>query len=348
MRFIYRETEKGAEILRCLGIGGEVHIPERIGELPVTSLGPYVFSAHMREKPEGLSFEDGAPGGAAQEISGERLKELYLPPTVESVGRYAFYNCSSFRVLSFYTSVRDLGAGAFTGVTKMEALYVREVPGVRSCLKEVLSELNMELKVKLVEADGSCARLLFPQFYEEAVENTPARILETHMHGSGHRYRYCFKNTEFQFREYDKIFSYAKAEENPRTAARLALLRLMNPVRLDEKYAEEYRQYVVTHAGFIGEYLLKENLIKEFRFAASLWFGKGASGRGAETAPTAEGKAGRAHEGFLDLWQSAEASADMDKLLSTALRLKRSEAVSFLMELSRKMPGSPKKSFDLF
>lgn len=30
---------------------------------------------------------------------------------------------------------------------------------------------------------GQEAKLLFPEHYEEAVENTPARILETHHHG---------------------------------------------------------------------------------------------------------------------------------------------------------------------
>ena len=36
------------------------------------------------------------------------------------------------------------------------------------------------------------ARLVFPEFFEESVENTPARIIMREMHGCGHRYRYCF------------------------------------------------------------------------------------------------------------------------------------------------------------
>lgn len=358
MRFVYRVKNEGVEILRCFGAGCEVHIPETIDGRPVVALGPYAFSAHMREMPEGLIFDDGMgenmsgeerqplqTGGDA--LCGDRLEALYLPAAMESIGRYAFYNCFSFRHFSFYTSLRDIGTGAYTGVRRMKTLSVTEVPGARSCLKEMLAELSMELEVELICADGSRARLVFPEFYEEAVENTPARILETHTHGSGHRYRYCFKNTEFQFKEYDSLFAYAKAHESTETAAKLALLRLMYPVKLEEKYAKEYRQYVGTHAGFVGESLLKKNLMREFKFFVQVCMDEKAIGRGTGTVCTAEGREDRALEGSFNLWQSADGAADIDGFLNMALRYQRSEAVSFLMELSRKNAGSRKKSFNL-
>lgn len=181
MRFVYRVKNEGVEILRCFGAGCEVHIPETIDGRPVVALGPYAFSAHMREMPEGLIFDDGMgenmsgeerqplqTGGDA--LCGDRLEALYLPAAMESIGRYAFYNCFSFRHFSFYTSLRDIGTGAYTGVRRMKTLSVTEVPGARSCLKEMLAELSMELEVELICADGSRARLVFPEFYEEAVE----------------------------------------------------------------------------------------------------------------------------------------------------------------------------------
>ena len=81
-------------------------------------------------------------------------------------------------------------------------------PREKSCLKEILSELNETVAVHYRERGETgektlLAELLFPAFYEEAVENTPARITETHVHGCGHRYRYCFENTQLLFREYD-------------------------------------------------------------------------------------------------------------------------------------------------
>ena len=50
------------------------------------------------------------------------------------------------------------------------------------------------MTMRYCREDGSeeRAKLIFPEHYEEAVENTPARIVETHYHGSGGDYRQCF------------------------------------------------------------------------------------------------------------------------------------------------------------
>lgn len=58
------------------------------------------------------------------------------------------------------------------------------------------------------------ARLMFPEFYEEGVENTPARILETHVHGSGILYRNCFQGRKIDFYQYDNAFPHAMAQES--------------------------------------------------------------------------------------------------------------------------------------
>ena len=84
----------------------------------------------------------------------------------------------------------------------------------QSGLKEILSEVGEELRVHLygkVEA-----MLWFPEYYEEGVENTPARILENHVHGSGIRYRNSFVHKRLHVLEYDKLFPYAVAWEQER------------------------------------------------------------------------------------------------------------------------------------
>ena len=40
----------------------------------------------------------------------------------------------------------------------------------------------MEADIRYIEI-GQEAHLIFPEYYEEAVENTPARIIENHFHG---------------------------------------------------------------------------------------------------------------------------------------------------------------------
>ena len=137
---------------------------------------------------------------------------------MKRLGRYAFYNCDGLKRLAFPSAIRDIGAGAFNGCRKIEELTVEADPREKSCLKEILSELNETVAVHYRERGEIgkktlLAELLFPAFYEEAVENTPARITETHVHGCGHRYRYCFENTQLLFREYDSLFPYMKARK---------------------------------------------------------------------------------------------------------------------------------------
>ena len=60
--------------------------------------------------------------------------------------------------------------------------------------------------------DGD-AKLIFPEYFEEAVENTPARILVTKTHGSGMWYRNCIVKNELQFDQYDKRFAWAVENE---------------------------------------------------------------------------------------------------------------------------------------
>ena len=79
------------------------------------------------------------------------------------------------------------------------------------------------------------AKLIFPEFFEEAVENTPARILETHTHGSGMMYRNCFVRQELQFHLYDERFEWAKGREYEDTLFRLVFGRLLYPYQLSEK-----------------------------------------------------------------------------------------------------------------
>ena len=60
---------------------------------------------------------------------------------------------------------------------------------------------------------GQKAELVFPGHYEEAVENTPARILYTQHHGSGNNYRQCFLAKELDYEKYDELFSMAVVME---------------------------------------------------------------------------------------------------------------------------------------
>lgn len=197
----------------------EVVIPEKVEDMEVSALGDYVLSGHC-------------------------CRSVFLPKSVKKIGRYGFYNCRNLTELSFYSDFMDIGTGAFTGCHHIRRLDIT-MDQEDSCLKEILSEVREELCVRIRGIME--AVLWFPEFYEEGVENTPARILMTHVHGSGLYYRNCFQGKKFNFMEYDKRFEMACAQESPAFLMELVYGRLAFPCRLTEGAKQQYEKYLAEH-----------------------------------------------------------------------------------------------------
>lgn len=243
--FAYEENKNGITVIRCFSYDDTAVIPEMIEGKPVTALAPYVFSVHMEKAP----VSETAPA-----LCGERVRKICLPSSLETIGRYAFYNCSQLREISFHSGLKNLGAGIFTGCHKVHKLQIQFHREETSCLKEVLSELPEELQVTIhKEAD---AVLMFPEFFEEGVENTPARILETRIHGSGLFYRNCFQQKKLDIREYDARFDQARVLESREFLIRLVLGRLQYPLELSEKYKGIYEKYLEEEKAAFFQYLI--------------------------------------------------------------------------------------------
>lgn len=251
---LYHQNKNGICIDRCLGSDGILELPEEIDGLPVTELAPYIFSEGLDEadrqnylKKDRIYSEDGAPDlDNCQEIAGNRLTEISLPSSLQKIGRYAFYNCFQLQKISFYGALKDLGAGALTGCHRMEYIHVITDENGDSCLRDFLTELPETLLVE-IEQNGARSRFWFPEFFEEGVENTPARILENHVYGSGIRYRNSFLHRTLNILEYDKLFPYAVAWEQAEVVLKLALDRLLYPVGLTETADNKYREYLSEH-----------------------------------------------------------------------------------------------------
>lgn len=195
----------------------------------------------------------------------EDLEEIVLPESVKRIGRYAFYNCRNLRKITFHSNIQDVGSGAFTGCHKVCQLDVIILNGKTSCLKDFLQELTEEMLVEYRVMENSetgyretgYARLMFPEYFEEGVENTPARILMTQIHGSGLKYRNCFYKKEFLFEEYDVRFPYAEAVESEVFLQKMAVGRLMFPYRLSEKGKKQYETYLREHLTKTGQNMIK-------------------------------------------------------------------------------------------
>ena len=169
---------------------------------------------------------------------------------------------------------------------------------------------------KLLKEKKISSATLMPNvnYYEEAVENTPARQLETQFHGSGYSYRQCFQDGVFQFGEYDRLFQEAQNLESEDFCIELAVTRLMEKARLSQDAEGVYQSYLMEHrmsaAGWCIEFEQNETL--EFL------------------------------TGFID-WQEEELS----DLIEEANAKGRLEIQSVLMDYKHHHFGKKKKTFDL-
>ena len=280
--FLWAETESepGAgtapepEVGAVLMTGARTAQGSEAGTAPASEVRTYLTPANA-QPPAYAAWQE------LPVLCGDRLEELRLPAHLEKVGAYALYNCGKLKKLELYSTTLDWGAGVFTGCYGVEQVVIHVDENRKSCMREVLAELRQTLEIVYLtdsEKNGSAertadsawpdavlsaaggtagrdwrgdapsARLIFPEFFEEAVENTPARILVTETHGCGHKYRNAFVRTQFQFKEYDSLFPHIQVQEPERLVARLALGRLMDPYRLEEPYRERYREYLIGHA----------------------------------------------------------------------------------------------------
>lgn len=213
----------------------QIEVPEEIDGMTVSEIGDYAFA-------------------------NTKITQLTLPPSIGRLGRYALYNCSHLTKFSFPGSIRDIGAGAFTGCHHIKKLRITIDKDSSSCLREILMEIPEELSVEYICPEGT-ASLIFPEFFEESIENTPARIISIQTHGSGIQFRNCFLHKKFQFTEYDKCFSFAIVQERFEFLIQLVLKRLRYPLCLSEQAKNDYTAYLNDHFdGAIAYFTKKQDL----------------------------------------------------------------------------------------
>lgn len=289
---LYRYTVREHDVIIDAYTGDYpvVDFPKELDGIPVTELGAYV-------------------------LSGKECEEVVIPEGITKIGRYGFYNCRKLRKLVFTSDFMDIGSGAFTGCHHIREIEVHMCKE-QTCLKEVLVEVPEEVCVTLLWKDKE-AVLWFPEYFEESIENTPARILSVKTHGSGMFYRNCFQGKVFQFQEYDKRFETACALEREEFLAELAYGRLKWPVELTEKMQGIYETYMREHR----EKILMR-WIAQKREEALEWM-------------------------LLSFSHTKEEQKEYQQILSYASEKGTTAMVSMLMEYGRKLFPPKRKSFEL-
>lgn len=253
----------------CYGENPDVYLPDKIEGKTVTRIEDYGFARTDEEEGDGLFIPDDADREEAENrLCGEKVETVHLPHGLREIGRYAFYRCFRMKNLSFTDSLESIEGGAFTGchLDRVEITCHRKK---QTCLRQILEEQRFELEVGIFYEDGKQperAELIFPEHYEEAVENTPARIVVTHYHGAGGDYRQCVYHKEIDYEEYDELFGKVKARENPRTLIRIALARLQYPYKLTKQSEKEYTEFLKSHASETAVFLFEKKRIDEVLF----------------------------------------------------------------------------------
>ena len=200
-------------------------------------------------------------------LCGRRLRAVILPDALAAIGNYAFYGCDNLKTVSFPASIRRIGSGLFNSCPALSVLVFRQAvsaapsapPATPALLQEVLRTVNHEVEVRLQDPSGQDAvRLLFPEYYEEPKENTPARIIEIIWHGTGYQYRQCFLQRKLQYSQYDSLLPAADAQEMPQTLVRLCLDRLITPAELSGTCLANYVSCLRARSDALWTFLLAD------------------------------------------------------------------------------------------
>ncbi|MDO4438558.1 MAG: leucine-rich repeat protein [Eubacteriales bacterium] len=245
------------KINACFDYQRVVKLPDEINGLMVEELAPYAFSDKEIEikncmlwRSDELAVEDDV---LPPRICGNKLEEIVIPKSVKKIGRYAFYGCEELKALTMHSTTIDLGNGIFMGCNRLNNLNIIVDESVRSSLHELLLMFCHSLKLHYYVTDPLSGKnelkylLVFPPYYENNDENTPARITFRDLHGSGLYYRNSFANTAFKIDKYDSLFAHAVANEEESISMELALARILFPAGLKENDKEKYMTFICEH-----------------------------------------------------------------------------------------------------
>lgn len=287
----YKEEKTGICITGIDEAEGSMVLPDQINGRPVTRIDGYVFSRTS-------------------------VSSIVLPRFLEWSGNYLFYRCFKLKKLCFSDRWKTIGSGTFNGC-EIEKIEIDFYEGEKSCLKYILDEQRYMLEVILRyhRKDGRIdqARLIFPEHYEEAVENTPARIVMTHYHGSGGDYRQAFYDREVNYLEYDSLWIRAMAEESEETVTQMAAGRLAFPYKLTDQARNRYKEYLKDHILCAANLYMEKEELEMFRFFAKE-----------------------------KLWNEKE----LEQIIDLTAEKKKMEILSFLMDVRQRDFPKKKKTFE--
>ena len=243
MAYTYeRKTDRrGAEYIEITGYEGssrQLTIADTIEGLPVKSIGAGAFRSR------------------------EELREVRLPESVYTLGRYAFYNCKNLTAIYLHDGVEDYYDGVIKQCENLQEIHLTLHSGNFSVMRDMLADNDRRLRFFL-EPMG--IQLTFPAYVYDFVEDVEARVLHHKIEGSGYPYRECVTRKGVELLAYDRLFSQVITDDYE-AAIEIAFDRLLHPVELERGARELYEQYLEQTAEVVLNELIPNGRQEEITY----------------------------------------------------------------------------------
>ena len=229
-------AESGSEINR---------LPDELFGLPVTELGDRALAPTAPPADGDEVFVN----CSAQSFAGRDLRELTLPEGLEATGKYCFMNCRSLNKLIIGGKINSFGTGSFVNCRSLENIEILcdDIYATETAAY-IASAMSHQLNISMTDKPGRRIKLVFPEYYEEYVENSPAHHFDYKIDGEGYRYRLTFKNRHISPYEYDACWNdYISTNSDEKTALYIACNRVCFPEGLSDRAKSEYTDYIASH-----------------------------------------------------------------------------------------------------
>ncbi len=239
-----RRENDGVTILRALTCDQYAVLPDELFGLPVTALQDHALAAGaVPAEGEELRVLGGAESG---EWENRNIAELTLPRFLRQIGDYAFMNLRSMETLRFFDDLSSTGRGSLMNCRSFTRLELRRTgPSQGPALASLAHSPQQKLDVTVIDADGGILRLVFPEYFEDYIENRNAYAFQFKITGGGYAYHNVFRDRALSVSDYDALWpAYIAQEHDEDTALELAYGRLCFPTRLSDQAGERYAEYL--------------------------------------------------------------------------------------------------------
>lgn len=247
----YEYEVKNDSIVINKYIGNEIHVvlPEEIDGHPVRRVNDYAF------------------------VDRRDVLEISLPETIETIGGHAFYNCRALKRLELFDRVVEMDDGAFKNCAQIKHITMHIRKQKMTCLKNLLSELSQELSIQLDYGTEEKARVVFPKYMYDYVDNVEARIINQVTYGSGVHYRECMSDHDIDYRKYDDTFRVAVVNDTFETLLAICLGRIQYPYHLSDVHKRQYFDFLDEHVEQTIQCLIEQNNMEQTKILAKeQWF----------------------------------------------------------------------------